>query len=379
MLLVKIRTLRFGVFNWRWVVKLVIALLLLISFTGVQLRAGEFSRKALSGGRSTVDSRFLDINRVKLNITDRGYLNSDSAGWTNAGGEWLFSTDISWPLFFDQGPWIIGKVGGAPGAAMTLWRSSFSPGPLINGSPALDVQGADSVRYHPYKISRGGSALDSDVAAWPQDLGFRVVSGATGSGKSRLLAALAAAGAHVLQLEELAAHKGSVLGVLPQTEQPSQRFFESRLHAALARFTSERPVYVEAESRRIGAVQLPNELLEAMRAAPSLRVEVPLGARVDFLLKDYDYFLADPAWLIERLQQLIGLQSRETVARWVSLAQAGQFRSLVQQLLEQHYDPLYQRSLQKNFGADPGSAPIALDDLDTASVSRLAQELLAAE
>ena len=218
----------------------------------------------------------------------------------------------------------------------------------------------------------------SDLAAWPQGLSFRVVAGATGSGKSRLLAALAAAGAQVLPLEELAAHKGSVLGVLPQTEQPSQRFFESRLHAALAHFTPERPVYVEAESRRIGAVQLPNELIEAMRAAPSLRLEVPLGARVDFLLKDYDYFLADPAWLMERLEQLIGLQSRETVARWVSLAAAGEFRALVQQLLQQHYDPLYQRSQQKNFSAEAGSVPIALDDLHADSVSRLAQELLRA-
>jgi len=225
-----------------------------------------------------------------------------------------------------------------------------------------------------YKVWRR-QVLD-DLVAWPQSLSFRVVAGATGSGKSRLLAALAAAGAQVLQLEELAAHKGSVLGVLPATTQPSQRLFESRLHAALARFTAERPVYVEAESRRIGAVQLPNELIDAMRAAPSLRLEVPLPARVDFLLEDYDYFLADPAWLMARLAQFIGLQSRETVARWTGLAESGAFRTLVQELLEQHYDPLYQSSQRKNFSAFAGAAPIALEDLAADSVSRLAQELL---
>ena len=216
----------------------------------------------------------------------------------------------------------------------------------------------------------------ADLAAWPQALKFRVVSGATGSGKSRLLEALAAAGAQVLHLEELAAHKGSVLGVLPQTAQPSQRYFESRLHAALAGLDRERPVYVEAESRRIGSVQLPNELLDTMRAAPSLRLEVPLDARVDFLLGDYDYFLADPVGLCERLGQLSELQGKETVARWIALAEAGEFRSLVQELLEAHYDPLYERSQQKNFSAYQGTTPLALPDLAAESVARLARELL---
>ena len=225
-----------------------------------------------------------------------------------------------------------------------------------------------------YKLWR--RQVIADLATWPQTLSFRVVSGATGSGKSRLLEALAQAGAQVLHLEQLAAHKGSVLGVLPQTMQPSQRYFESRLHAALGRFDAARPVFVEAESRRIGSVKLPNELLDAMRAAPSLRLDVPLGARVDFLLEDYDYFLADPAWLCQRLDQLCGLQSKETVARWTRLAESGAFRSLVQELLEQHYDPLYLRSQQKNFTAFASSEPLALGDLAADSVTRLAQELL---
>ena len=224
-----------------------------------------------------------------------------------------------------------------------------------------------------YKLWR--RQVIADLAAWPQTLDLRVISGATGSGKSRLLEALAQVGAQVLHLEQLAAHNGSVLGELPRTEQPSQRSFESRLHAALARFTAERPVYVEAESRRIGSVQLPNELLAAMRAAPSLRLEVPLAARVDFLLEDYDYFLADPSWLCQRLEQLCGLQSRETVAGWTRLVEQGAFRQLVSELLERHYDPLYQSSQQKNFQAYATAQTLALSDLNSATVCRLAQQL----
>jgi tRNA 2-selenouridine synthase len=97
----------------------------------------------------------------------------------------------------------------------------------------------------------------AELAAQPARFAYRVVHGATGSGKSRLLRALARAGAQVLDLEALAAHRGSVLGGLPGEPQPSQKRFESRLYAALAALDPGRPVYVEGESRKIGQLQVP--------------------------------------------------------------------------------------------------------------------------
>lgn len=216
-----------------------------------------------------------------------------------------------------------------------------------------------------------------ELALLPQRFDYRVINGATGSGKSRLLEALSSQGAQVLHLEQLASHKGSVLGPLPQTPQPSQRTFESRIHAQLSRFDAERQVYVEAESRRIGSVQLPDALLAAIRAAPGLHIAATLAARIEFLLQDYDYFLADPAWLIERLEQLTGLQSRETVARWIALARGGEFPTLVEELLESHYDPLYLRSQAKNFAGFSDAARIDCDDLSPDGMARLAREILA--
>ena len=60
-----------------------------------------------------------------------------------------------------------------------------------------------------------------------QTLSFQVICGPTGSGKSRLLQTLAAQGAQVLDLEKLAAHRGSVLGHLPTESQPTQKMFET--------------------------------------------------------------------------------------------------------------------------------------------------------
>ena len=212
----------------------------------------------------------------------------------------------------------------------------------------------------------------------PPSFRFRVVSGATGSGKSRLLEAIAARGGQVLHLEELAAHKGSVLGSLPDTPQPAQKGFESQLLAALTALDPARPVFVEAESRKIGRLQVPDALLAAIRGAPGLRIEAPLAARVDFLLHDYDYAVADPAWLVERLGHLRGLQSNETLTRWQTLIAAGAFPALVAELLTQHYDPLYQRSQAHNYDSFGAATRYTTEKLDAASLDRLAEEILAA-
>ena len=217
----------------------------------------------------------------------------------------------------------------------------------------------------------------AELAELPRRLAFRVVTGATGSGKSRLLEALAAQGAQVLDLEALAAHKGSVLGGLPDEPQPSQKMFESRLLAVLRGLTFAEPVFVEAESRKIGQLQVPDALLETMRASPCLVIEATPAARVAFLIGDYDYFLADPAGLKEKLACLRELQSHETLAKWNALIDARDWPALVSQLLEQHYDPLYRRSQGKNYAHFAAAPRFATDDLSPAGLQRLAGQILA--
>ena len=215
------------------------------------------------------------------------------------------------------------------------------------------------------------------LAVLPPRFDFRVVSGATGSGKSRLLEALARQGAQVLHLEQLAAHKGSVLGNLPEQAQPAQKGFESSVLVELCRFDATRPVFVEAESRKIGRLQVPEALLEAIRSARGLRIEATLAARVEFLLGDYDYAIADPAWLLERLGHLKGLQSNETLARWRTLVDSGDFAALVEQLLTQHYDPHYERSQSNNYASFGDAARYATDSLDDAALDSIAAQVLA--
>lgn len=213
-----------------------------------------------------------------------------------------------------------------------------------------------------------------DLQRRPLEFNYRVISGPTGSGKSRLLEALRQRGAQVLHLEELAAHKGSVLGVLPERSQPSQKQFETRLHTLLTAFDRKQPVFIESESRRIGRLALPDSLLQMIRTAPAWQLQVPLAARVDFLLQDYAYFLADAENLRNRLQQLRGLQANAVIAGWLELIAQQNHAQLVAELLQQHYDPLYARARQGR----SCTRSIALEGLSPQQLDELAASLLAA-
>jgi len=192
------------------------------------------------------------------------------------------------------------------------------------------------------------TVIDS-LSSLPQRFSFRVLCGATGSGKSRLLACLERAGAQVLDLERLASHRGSVLGGIPGHAQPGQRNFETRLWWTLGRFDPGRPVYVESESRKIGDLQLPDAMLDALRAAECVSLELPISQRIRLLREEYRHFEGAPQRLCEQLDCLAALHGAARVSLWKSLVTGGAWDELVASLLQEHYDPVYRRSLGKNF------------------------------
>lgn len=218
----------------------------------------------------------------------------------------------------------------------------------------------------------------ADLAALPCRFDFRVICGPTGSGKSRVLQEIGRLGGQIVDLETLACHKGSVLGALPDRPQPSQKMFESRLRLVLAALDPARPVYVEAESRKIGRLQVPEAMIETMRAGRCIGIEAPRAERVAFLLRDYAHFPGDPAWLGERLAALKTLRGGETVGRWQDYVRDGRWPELVEELLAEHYDPLYARSQQHNYdGFGDTHRIVATDNLSPAGIAAIAAAILA--
>ena len=215
----------------------------------------------------------------------------------------------------------------------------------------------------------------AELETLPVALTFRVVCGPTGSGKTRLIGALAATGAQTLDLEAIAAHRGSLLGGLPDLPQPSQKAFETRLWDAMRRLDPARPIYVEAESRKIGDLRVPETLMLRMRAAECLRIDVPNAARVGLLMAEYAHFFDDRAALIDKLGALTALHSRARVDAWVQDVEAGRWEALVAALLETHYDPAYAKSAASNFPRFATAIDVVMQDLTPKSLSRAVADI----
>ncbi len=209
----------------------------------------------------------------------------------------------------------------------------------------------------------------------PAAFSYRVVCGATGSGKSRLLAALASSGALVLDLEGLAQHRGSVLGGLPEQPQPSQKWFDTLLAQALLGFDPARPVFVEAESNKIGRITVPAALLSAMYGSACISLDTALPARVALLMEDYRHFLDDTETLVKQLRVLLPFHGHERIEHWNELIRAHEFHALVGELLELHYDPSYLRALGKHYPQLAQAQHLALDDVSMEALLPVAKAL----
>jgi tRNA 2-selenouridine synthase len=234
-------------------------------------------------------------------------------------------------------------------ALVYCWRGGNRSGSMAHilakiGWPVVQLDGG-------YKNYR--QHINTSIPEIAPSVRWQVICGTTGSGKTRLLQTLRQQGAQVLDLEQLAAHRGSVLGHLPSQPQPSQKMFESAIWHEIRHFNFEQPVFVESESKKVGNLRIPDAIIESMRASACIALELPLIQRVALLMEDYEHFTKEPDALNIRLDCLSSLHGKLKIEEWKAMANQGEMLSLVSQLLEKHYDPAYLRSIDKNFPQSP--------------------------
>lgn len=201
-----------------------------------------------------------------------------------------------------------------------------------------------------------------------------VLDGNTGSAKTEVLQAAAAQGAQVIDLEGLANHRGSIFGARPGG-QPAQTGFEGKLALALAQLDPARPVLIEAESAKVGQLQLPKTLWAALRTAPRLRLVAPLPARAAYLARAYADIVADPLRLTRLIDQLRPYHAAEVIHRWHGLAGAQAFEALAAELMQRHYDPRYDKHRARQ---DHRVIEITTASLAPEALTALAAEVTAA-
>lgn len=195
-----------------------------------------------------------------------------------------------------------------------------------------------------------------------------LLDGATGTGKTEVLGRLASRGVQVLDLEDLAQHRGSLFGALPGRPQPAQKMFESRLLAALDRLDPARPTVVEAESSKIGDRVIPPMLWKAMTAAPRIELVASPESRARYLANIYGH-MAGAREELEAAFERLPLRG-SPIRHWRSLADAGEFEALAAELMARHYDPAYRRSSRME--SRMKLAEITLDDLGPADLDAAA-------
>lgn len=255
------------------------------------------------------------------------------------------------------------------------WRGGNRSGSLATILSAIGFQ--VTLIEGGYKASR--NALVESLPSLVQRLRYKVVCGPTGSGKTRLLQALAAQGAQVLDLEGLASHRSSVLGLIPGQPQPSQKRFDTLVWEALHTYDPARVVYVESESKKVGNLRVPDALIDAMRASPCLDLQLPLEERVALLMEDYEFFLRDSEFFCERLRALTELRGKAVIDEWVGMVQAGRSDTVVRELLDKHYDPVYAASIRRNFVQYGQALPCPVASRSEAAMAALARDLIAQE
>ena len=173
-----------------------------------------------------------------------------------------------------------------------------------------------------------------------------LISGHTGTGKTEVLRYLKKEGLQTINLEALANHRGSVFGAMNEP-QPKQKLFESYIYEALISLNASKPIFVEAESRKIGTLVIPNILWNNMKVASKIELSSSISERAVYLTKAYRDLTDDFEKLNRRLDYLKMQQGKERIDYWKSLSKTNEFVLLAEELIINHYDPRYNNSRKR--------------------------------
>ena len=205
-------------------------------------------------------------------------------------------------------------------------------------------------------------------------LNIKVIGGYTGSGKTEILQTLQSKGAQIIDLENLANHKGSAFGAIGQAPQPSQEMFENLLGKCIANIHDKnKTVWIEDESQRIGTVMVPTTFFNLMRSSICYFINIPFNERLNFIIAQYGIF--DKASLIaatERIQKRLGGLETKNAIQFI---ENGEIK-LAFEILLKYYDKWYDK-----FSKATVTATLQIINLEASLVNETknAQMILALE
>lgn len=171
-----------------------------------------------------------------------------------------------------------------------------------------------------------------------------LLGGLTGCGKTEKLETLKETGEQTINLEDLANHRGSSFGHLGKGDQPTTEHFQNLIGIELIKMNPDQTLWIEDESRLLGACHLPETFYTQMRNAPVEMITCSLEERLARLNRDYgfstpqDFILA-----VRKIKNKLGSKRTEDVIKKIHTGKLKEAATLVLM----YYDKTYQHSLQK--------------------------------
>ena len=200
-----------------------------------------------------------------------------------------------------------------------------------------------------------------------------LLTGNTGTAKTKVLNLIEKRNGQTIDLESLANHKGSVFGSQGQ-KQPSQKLFETLIYDKLVNLKTNEPIFVEAESNKIGNLHIPKEFWKLMKSAPQIELSATLEKRAKFLVDEYSEITTDLDLLEKQITSLSTIAGHKVVESWLLMAKNRDFYELVKQLMEKHYDPRYKRSLLRK--KKEVFAKLKIEDMSQKGLSSMVDRIL---
>ena len=208
------------------------------------------------------------------------------------------------------------------------------------------------VGWRTYQLSGGYKEYRNDIIKYLDNIGMKLkiilISGKTGSAKTKILHSIRDQGAQILDLEGLARHKGSLLGAIPNLKQPSQKFFESLLFYEINKLNLKKNIFIEAESSKVGNVHIPKSIWSNMILSKRIEVVADVNTRAKFLIDDYQYMCKNPILIKPMIKGLKSRLSNNLIDSWEKLIDEKKWFELTKSFLENHYDSSYSSNTIKN-------------------------------
>jgi tRNA 2-selenouridine synthase len=206
---------------------------------------------------------------------------------------------------------------------------------------------------------------------------FKILGGYTGTGKTEVLKELKRKGERVIDLEEIAKHKGSAFGNIGMPKQPTQEMFENLLSCELQATSvdekriSASPTWLEDESQRIGLVNIPNDLWNTMRQSPVCFLDIPFEERLKHIIEEYGCLDKEKViTAIGRIKdRLGGLEAKRAIEFLEQDNTAESFRILLK-----YYDKWYTKGLHNREEINSLLHTVNLESVTPENANKLVQQ-----